>query len=167
MTGRGHALPPVRWLFDLYCARVLGERSPGNQPNPGFPRTPSLASLPLSSTVCSILFFPPTATAHRGRTLPPVRWLFDLYCARVLRERGPGNQPVIFFFLKSERHFEFPHDSDCTTTKQKVCLGPGTAIQVSGALFCHKIGVPICSADLLGFPCRFGGGGGGGGVAYV
>ena len=25
--------PPVRWLFDLYCARVLRERSPGNQPN--------------------------------------------------------------------------------------------------------------------------------------
>ena len=47
--------------------------------NPGFPRNPSLASLPLSSTVCS--------------ALPPVRWSFDLYCARVLRERGPGNQP--------------------------------------------------------------------------
>ena len=23
LLGRGHALPPVRWLFDLYCARVV------------------------------------------------------------------------------------------------------------------------------------------------
>ena len=30
------------------------------------------------------------------------------------------------------------------------------AIQVSGKLFCRKIGPPICSADLLVFPCRFG-----------
>ena len=36
---RNRALPPVRWLFDLYCARVLRERSPGNQPNPLPPKT--------------------------------------------------------------------------------------------------------------------------------
>ena len=29
-----HSVQPVRWLFDLYCACVLRERGPGNQPNP-------------------------------------------------------------------------------------------------------------------------------------
>ena len=38
-----------------------------------------------------------------------------------------------------------------------MCLGPGTEIQVTGNLFWRKIGPPICSADLLGFLCRFGG----------
>ena len=33
------------------------------------------------------------ATLTLTRALPPVRWLFNLYCARVLRERDPGNQP--------------------------------------------------------------------------
>ena len=57
--------------------------------NPGFPRNPSLAPLPLFYTVYSIL----ACIYGRGRALPPVRWLFDLYCACVLRERDPGNQP--------------------------------------------------------------------------
>ena len=36
----------------------------------------------------------PTRGCQRGRTLPSVRWLSDLYCACVLREQGgPGNQP--------------------------------------------------------------------------
>ena len=74
---------------------------PGGQlyGNPGFPRNPSLASLPLFFTVCSIFYFPPTHPRTRAiqncRALPPVRWWFDLYCARALRERGPGNQPNI------------------------------------------------------------------------
>ena len=55
-----------------------------------------------------------------------------------------------------------PHDSNCTTTKRKVCLGPGTKIQVTGKLFCRKIGLPICFTDLLGFLRRFFFWGGGG-----
>ena len=35
------------------------------------------------------------------------------------------------FFSKIQRHFAIQHDSDCTVTKRKVCLGPGTKIQAS------------------------------------
>ena len=54
------------------------------------------------------------------------------------------------FFSKIERHFAIPHDSNYTATKKKVCLGPGTEIQVTGELFCRKMGLPICSADFGG-----------------
>ena len=31
----GRALPPVRWMFDFYCAVSGGQRNQGNQPNGG------------------------------------------------------------------------------------------------------------------------------------
>ena len=46
----------------------------------------------------------------QGRPLPPVRWLFDLYCARVLRERSPGNQPNWVLAVLG-MHFETPGGS--------------------------------------------------------
>ena len=64
------------------------------------------------------------------------------------------------FCSKIERHFGFPHDSNYTATKRKVCLGPRTNIRVTGKLFCQKIGSPICSADFFcDFFSNFGGGG--------
>ena len=63
------------------------------------------------------------------------------------------------FFSKVERHFGFPHDSNCQTTKRKVRLGPETVIQVSGKLFCQKIGPMICCTDVLRFPGDLEGGG--------
>ena len=41
-----------------------------------------------------------------------------------------------------------------------MCLGPGTAIQVSGKLFCRKIGPLICFADFVRMSSLIGGGGG-------
>ena len=38
-------------------------------------------------------------------------------------------------FSEIQRHFGFPYDSNCTTAKRKVCLGPATQIQVSDELF--------------------------------
>jgi hypothetical protein len=32
-VGRGRELPPVRWMFDFYCALSGGKRELGNQPN--------------------------------------------------------------------------------------------------------------------------------------
>ena len=46
------------------------------------------------------------------------------------------------FFSKIERHFVFLHDSNYRATSRKVCLGPGTEIQVTAKLFCLKIGPP-------------------------
>ena len=45
---------------------------------------------------------------------------------------------VEFSFSKIERGFGFPRDSNCATTKRKVCLRPETEIQVTGKLFCRK-----------------------------
>ena len=42
------------------------------------------------------------------------------------------------FFRKIERDFGFPRDSNCATTKQNVCLGPGTEIQVTGKLIAEN-----------------------------
>ena len=80
------------------CLCLESSEDRENLPNPSFPRNPSLASLPLLSSVCSIFCLPPThprtctiscrsnysAPAHRGRALPPIRWLFALYCVCVL-----------------------------------------------------------------------------------
>ena len=52
------------------------------------------------------------------------------------------------FFFAIERHFAFLHDSNYRATSRKVCLGPGTEIQVTAKLFCRKIGQPcthMCS----------------------
>jgi len=57
-------------------------------------------------------------------------------------------------FLKIERHFRFPHDFGCTTTNRKVCLGPGTEIEVSGKLFCRKVSVRRWGmADITAHDC--------------
>ena len=78
------------------CVFVLhdGYGLPPKGVNPGFPRNPSLASLPLLSAVCSIC-----------RALPPVRWLFDLYCARVLRagriQRTSRPPPQVWYYTGS------------------------------------------------------------------
>ena len=56
-----------------------------------------------------------------------------------------------FIFRKLRGTLSFHNNR--TTTKGKVCLGPGTTIQVSGKLFCRQIGPPICwdsLADLGG-----------------
>ena len=53
--------------IQVVCVGPIAVPSPCSCAIPGFPRNPSLASLPLLSTV------------------PPVRWLFELNCARVLR----------------------------------------------------------------------------------
>ena len=58
-------------------------RTPVVSENKGFPRNPSLAPLPLLITVCSV----------QGRALPPVRWMFDFYCAVSGGQRNLGNQP--------------------------------------------------------------------------
>ena len=94
MAGQGRALPPIRWLFQLYCAYVgkrLGSREPAK---PRSPQKPQIGSTAPLCTVWSIFCIPPThpraqrplsnllsASAHRGPALPPVRWLFQLYCA--------------------------------------------------------------------------------------
>ena len=44
------------------------------------------------------------------------------------------------FFLETERHFAFLHDSNYRATSRKVCLGPGTEMQVIVKLFCLKTG---------------------------
>ena len=45
------------------------------------PTHPSLSPTPSQQSTCS-------ASAHRGRALPPVRWLFDVFCACVGRRLG-------------------------------------------------------------------------------
>ena len=62
-------------------------------------------------------------------------------------------------FSEIETRFAIPREFDYAATKRNVFLGPGTKIQVTGKLLCQKIAPAICSADLLGFLCRFGGGG--------
>ena len=51
---------------------------------PGFPRNPSLAPLPLLFTACSAL---------QCCALPPVKWMFDFYCAVLGGQRKLGNKP--------------------------------------------------------------------------
>ena len=65
VTGCDRAGPraPARQMVVriTLCTCLEGREGTGNQPNPGFPRNPSLAPLPLLSTVCSIFFtHPPT-----------------------------------------------------------------------------------------------------------
>ena len=55
-----------------------------------------------------------------------------------------------------------------TAIKTKVCLGPGTGIQVTGKLFDQIIGPPISAANVCwDFFGDLGGGGGGGGNKAV
>ena len=60
VTGCDRAGPraPARQMVVriTLCTCLEGREGTGNQPNPGFPRNPSLAPLPLLSTVCSIFF---------------------------------------------------------------------------------------------------------------
>ena len=117
--------------------------------NPGFPRNSGLASLPLFSTVCSIFFWPHYGMQYtgrrntcpskgrgparlypfwrtwlcspwgRGRALTPVRWLFDLYCACVLRERGsrePAKPPQTSSHVSGRYPPPFAHARPCLRT---------------------------------------------------
>ena len=66
------------WACSLFAGEVCcvwGRRHmQGRTGIPGYPRNPSLAPLPLFSTMC--------------HALPPFRWLFDLYFARVRSSAG-------------------------------------------------------------------------------
>ena len=48
------------------------------------------------------------------------------------------------FFSKIERDLGYPRDSNCATTKRKVCLGPETDIQVTWKLFCFQSMLKTC-----------------------
>ena len=73
------------------------------------------------------------------------------YCSRTMYRLRDEK-----FLSKTERHFAFLHDSNYRATSRKVCLGPGTEIQVTAKLFCLKIGPPgthMCRLKHAA-PCR-------------
>ena len=80
VTGTSHNILPM--LPDLMSnwTEITWRYYDRHVTTPGFPRNPSLAPLPLLFTVA-------------GRALPPVRWMFDFYCALSGGKRDLGNQP--------------------------------------------------------------------------
>ena len=77
----------------MLCPCHEGREDQENQPNPGFPRNPSLAPLPLLSTVCSI--FLPT---HPPPNQHPLNRVY-LQCTRTPGPRAPARQMVVRIIL--------------------------------------------------------------------
>ena len=93
VTGCDRAGPraPARQMVvrTILCPCLEGREDQENQPNPGFPRNPSLAPLPLLSTVCSI--FLPT---HPPPNQHPLNRVY-LQCTRTPGPRAPARQMVV------------------------------------------------------------------------
>ena len=97
VTGCDRAGPraPARQMVVriILCPCLEGREDQENQPNPGFPRNPSLAPLPLLSTVCSI--FLPT---HPPPNQHPLNRVY-LQCTRTPGPRAPARQMVVRIIL--------------------------------------------------------------------
>ena len=132
MTGRGRALPPVRWLSELHCARVLragrAQRTSQTQVSPETPVWHHRLSCP-QCAVYSLPTHPPpnphplnriylqcNRTPGRGRALPPVRWLSELHCARVLRAGRAQRTSQTAFNLVL--HYPYEQTMRCPLTRR-------------------------------------------------
>ena len=90
MTGRGRALPPVRWLSELHCARVLRagrvQRTSQTQVSPETP----VWHHSLSCPQCAVYSLP----THPPPNPHPLNRIY-LQCNRTPGPRAPARQMVV------------------------------------------------------------------------